>query len=108
MGPIGGGFGLASASAGGVAVAGAAAAGSSEALTTSLEALFFVLNMTTLEFVVAAATLSDNTNPDAADAMMISPLTLCVCVVLCVLGSLLGDLKRGKRTKAAQALRGFE
>ena len=72
MGPIGGGFGFASASAGGVVVAGAAAAGSSEALTRSLEAWFFVLNKTTLEFVVEAATLRDSTNPDAAEAMMIS------------------------------------
>jgi len=95
LGPIGGGFGFASASGGGVAVAGAGAA-SSEALTTSLEALFFEGNMMSLEgveFVVAAATtLRDKTNPDAADAMF-----LCV---LCNLGCLsgFGDLKCCKRT----------
>jgi len=88
LGPIGGGFGFASASGGGVAVAGAGAA-SSEALTTSLEALFFEGNMTLEgdEFVVAAATLKDNTNPDAADAIFFC--------VLCNLGCLytFGDLK---------------
>jgi len=76
LGPIGGGFGFASASGGGVAVAGAGAA-SSEALTTSLETLFFEGKMTLEgdddEFVVAAAaaTLRDNTNPDAAEAIFL-------------------------------------
>jgi len=105
LGPIGGGFGFASASGGGVAVAGAGAgAASSEALTTSLEPLFFEEKMSLEgdEFVVAAATLRDNTNPDAAEAMF-----LCV---LCNLGCLsgFGDLKFCKRTRATEAVRGFE
>ena len=93
MGPIGGGFGFASASGGGVAVAGAGAA-SSEALTTSLEPLLFEGKMSLEgdEFVVAAATLRDNTNPDAADAMSLA----------------FGDLKCCKRTGTTEAVRGFE
>jgi len=103
LGPIGGGFGFASASSGGVAVAGAGAA-SSEALTTSPEALFFEGKMILEgdEFVEAAAKLRDKTKPDAADAMF-----LCV---LCNLGCLsgFGDLKCCKRTRLTEAVRGFE
>ncbi|WP_162001387.1 hypothetical protein, partial [Escherichia coli] len=79
LGPIGGGFGfgVAAPSAGGVAVEGAAAAAaaSSAALTISLEEpLFFIGNITIVlleadEFL-ETATLGDNTNPDAADAML--------------------------------------
>lgn len=75
MGPIGGGliFGAASPSTVGVAAA------SSDALTTSLELVFFVvvgyitmfiLDANKLVFVLPETLLGDNTNPEAADAML--------------------------------------
>jgi hypothetical protein len=92
LGPIGGGLGLGAASAAGAAaVAGApAAAGSSDARTTSLEEeeepklLDFNgnINMVLLEDeAVVAATLSDNINPQAADAMLLLAITIVVVVV---------------------------
>jgi hypothetical protein len=89
LGPIGGGLGLGAASAAGAAaVAGAPAAGSSDALTTSLEEepilldLIGNINMVLLEDeAVVAATLSDNINPQAADAMLLLAITIVVVVV---------------------------
>jgi hypothetical protein len=94
LGPIGGGLGLgaAASAAGAAAVAGAAAAGSSDALTTSLEEepilldLIGNINMVLLEDEdVVVATLSDNINPQAADAMLLlAIITIVVNVFVCV------------------------
>jgi hypothetical protein len=75
LGPIGGGliFGAASPSTVGVAAA------SSDALTTSLELVFFVvvgyitmfiLDANKLVFLLPETLLGDNANPEAADAML--------------------------------------
>jgi len=97
LGPIGGGLGLgaAAAAASAAGAAGAAAAASSVALTTSLEEeepilLDFKGNISMVlleEVVVLPATLSDNKNPVAADAMLLLAMTLSlsVCVSLLVI-----------------------
>jgi len=95
LGPIGGGLGLgvgAASAAGAVGASGAAGAASSVALTTSLEEepilldfkgnINMVLLEETEEAVLFPATLSDNKNPVAADAMLLLAMTLSICVCL--------------------------
>jgi hypothetical protein len=103
LGPIGGGLGLgvAASAAGAAAVAGAPAAGSSDALTTSLEEepilldLIGNINMVLLEDEdVVVATLSDNINPQAADAMLLLAITIVVVVYVFVC---FGNLKVEKK-----------